>query len=1079
MAFPEDKDRVISAEFLRALVTKSITKLRDHRGSVRIANAIINEPIELKGQEVIDGVCLVGCHFTEKVDFSGSYFHKDLVLSFNTFKAVNFSRMKTDGAVFFRRTTFEELADFRFMEIGLNLEAQEVQFTSKNQKVSFYGIQVGKTANFSNALFLGPVEFTYANIKECFELPNAWFMKEARFGGIEVKSRVCFQNAFFDGAMDFLKAKIGGDLIASKSKFNKSEHQVSFRNIQIGGFAHFIDVIFKGPADFGAMIVVKGLSFRNAVFENRMSMSLTKIGGQLIVNGAQFMGEYPIEFNGIQVELGAGFDNTVFKGPVSFANSKIKYILQGNDIRFEGVDHLVNFFNIEVATHLVMKRALFMGPVSFKRATIGGNFEVSEAHFKDLEKGAMFQGTKVGQSVYFRDKVTFCGPVDFGHMEIKGNMEMPQAQFKRQAKFNDIKVGRLFLLDGGIFEGHASFNYSEIGANFAANHVRFKSPGKSAEFINAKIGINFLLNNAECAGSVYFTQTEVLGNFEARGIRFIDLKADDSLEMDSSSFIAVLGMNDLRVGRHLYLDGEARLKEVLLRRAHIGGQLSFSNSIVTGKLDMNAIHIVGGFFLQNAWLFDEVNLVKGVIEGPIELRDTTFGDRLDLNGTHVYGSFFMLNIVALKKVILTSADVDDQVAIIGCDFRDELNLQGIKVGGLLIRDSAIVDKVDIARSFIERSFHISNTKFVSELSMPELHVGLSLFIDNESNLRDVNLSGAHIGGQLVIRTSTFSDKLTMQSVDVVNSLVFDNAKLLEVDLLNAKIGNSISISGSEFSGEVDMYGIKVGSALFIQEEAKFAKKVDIVFARIGQIHIANSSLATLDLTGTHVDKEFTLGTPKEGLVTWNPGSTLRLNNTHVGALCDQEDCWPSMIDLNGFIYSDVRGYPDTGAKSLVERDLNTLKGWLHKQDKYSPQPYSQLASVLRSAGYKRKSNHILYAAKEREREDSSFPRRLGLEVLKWSIGYGIGIGYFISLIWVILFVRLGVGFLRWSGYDKNHGIPLGHWYSLDMLLPIIRLRERHYEIDLRQPARGYFYIHKIIGYLLAFVIVAGLSGLIK
>ena len=61
---------------------------------------------------------------------------------------------------------------------------------------------------------------------------------------------------------------------------------------------------------------------------------------------------------------------------------------------------------------------------------------------------------------------------------------------------------------------------------------------------------------------------------------------------------------------------------------------------------------------------------------------------------------------------------------------------------------------------------------------------------------------------------------------------------------------------------------------------------------------------------------------------------------------------------------------------------------------------------------------------------------------------------------------------------------LGSWsdkivFSMDTLLPIIRLREKNYHIDLRGGLAYYFYFHKIIGYVLASFLIAGLSGLTK
>jgi hypothetical protein len=48
-----------------------------------------------------------------------------------------------------------------------------------------------------------------------------------------------------------------------------------------------------------------------------------------------------------------------------------------------------------------------------------------------------------------------------------------------------------------------------------------------------------------------------------------------------------------------------------------------------------------------------------------------------------------------------------------------------------------------------------------------------------------------------------------------------------------------------------------------------------------------------------------------------------------------------------------------------------------------------------------------------------------------------------------------------------------------MLLPLIRLREKHYDVHLEEePQRVYFYFHKLLGYLIGFYLVAGLSGAI-
>lgn len=62
---------------------------------------------------------------------------------------------------------------------------------------------------------------------------------------------------------------------------------------------------------------------------------------------------------------------------------------------------------------------------------------------------------------------------------------------------------------------------------------------------------------------------------------------------------------------------------------------------------------------------------------------------------------------------------------------------------------------------------------------------------------------------------------------------------------------------------------------------------------------------------------------------------------------------------------------------------------------------------------------------------------------------------------------------------KTYQEPFLAFYSLDLLLPIIELHKPHYDIVLDGVARYYFAFHKLMGYVLASFLVAGLAGLTK
>lgn len=61
------------------------------------------------------------------------------------------------------------------------------------------------------------------------------------------------------------------------------------------------------------------------------------------------------------------------------------------------------------------------------------------------------------------------------------------------------------------------------------------------------------------------------------------------------------------------------------------------------------------------------------------------------------------------------------------------------------------------------------------------------------------------------------------------------------------------------------------------------------------------------------------------------------------------------------------------------------------------------------------------------------------------------------MFWAIGLVIVGTLVMRVSGEGPRNGTPISVIYGFDMLLPIIRLRDKHYEIDLQSWANYYFY----------------------
>ena len=165
--------------------------------------------------------------------------------------------------------------------------------------------------------------------------------------------------------------------------------------------------------------------------------------------------------------------------------------------------------------------------------------------------------------------------------------------------------------------------------------------------------------------------------------------------------------------------------------------------------------------------------------------------------------------------------------------------------------------------------------------------------------------------------------------------------------------------------------------------------------------------------------------------------------------------------------------PEGGSESFLS--------WLERDRTYSPQPYRQLSTVLRNAGHPRVADSILFESRVRQRSEAN-PKEIdwwGLWALQLTIGYGYGLGYFLVLFWVLGITLAGwlVLALKVNLQRGQHQEKLGFWYSFDMLLPIVRLRQLHSDIDIDGWPRWYFFFHQMVGYVLTFFVIAGLTGL--
>jgi urease beta subunit len=519
-----------------------------------------------------------------------------------------------------------------------------------------------------------------------------------------------------------------------------------------------------------------------------------------------------------------------------------------------------------------------------------------------------------------------------------------------------------------------------------------------------------------------------------KGANLLRLKSEYSLDLDGSSF-RMLNLNAARLLR-LSLRNAVLGGEVNLAVAHVAGNIQLNGSKFTGAVDFSGMQ-VGGFLLME----------KGTELQSLNLATTDIGKNLEISGSKVTGTLNM-NELHVGGVLLLNESEFGEINLSNAHVEANLRFAGSRAHG-----------VHLAIAQVDKNLQFDRTTVSGDTDMGGIRIGGFLLVRYETTLAKVNLLNAKVEKEIEIGNATISGELEMNRVQVGGLVTIHQSALKGLALRNAQLGQ-LQLVTSKVDGPFDCSGMDVGGEGSLQR-SEFLAEVRCPGARIkGDAALDEASFhKDVDLTKAEIDGALQLEHTE-----WANDAVLELANAKLGFI-DLAEAWPKHLELDGLSYRSV-DHPER------------YMAWFARLERFAPQPYDQLASVVRSAGDDDLATGIRYAGRERERHEQT--SWIGWGILLALQGF-IGFGYYPlrALIWVAVFVVLGAIVLRVTGEGRRNQMPWGVSYSFDLLLPIIRLRDSHYEIDLKAPARYYFYFHKIMGYLLASFLIAGVSGLTK
>lgn len=547
--------------------------------------------------------------------------------------------------------------------------------------------------------------------------------------------------------------------------------------------------------------------------------------------------------------------------------------------------------------------------------------------------------------------------------------------------------------------------------------------------------------------------------------------------------------------------------------------------VLTGKfvqalVESNQFDAPGyaGISIDGVEISEDLQLFRLQINNTVSITNSKFLGIVDLGYTSTTHNLDFSGSSFLKRLCLTGFS-STQSIFINKSLQSDYNKDRQKLGCYGTTDQSSYISLNFAR--IDGIVSIKEVKG-SRLSAVSARVGQFLEIA-ESSFQSIDLQGLS-GGELDIVNSSVGspegcNKSTLNVIRITGAVYLSRASFYcGLIMSGAYVGSGLSLLGTDIAS-LDLTGTTISGDLEIgpvrTEDGKIrlvrwptsSKGSEVVpqvildHASANVLRVALESWPGLDDRKDEQDKveikQCILQQPKQKTL-------LNLFYSTLSAFWDWVRFGTPTNSYSRFVVSDFQfkafGLPtncrtgDSISDTIfVETNLNVNIGavetWLTAAQ-FSPSEFDWVQRLLLSSGDANHARRIAYLK-------SSITEGLSWnQIVTWPIAISqaasrllIGYGYclYASAIWAFLLLALGSWiFSRIPAaciLDKKYGLP-GQFkdvsafaYSFDMLLPVIKLREKHYELEIGGWQRQYFYFHKIMGYVIGLFIVGGLTGL--
>ncbi len=250
--FPDENDHVVSASFLKQLLTNNIAGAKIPAAGIQLLNAVVSDKLDLTNEKIPFSTRFDNCKFKESVVFRDAVFTSNLLLNGASFEGpADFVSTIIGGNFDANQTVFNGPTQFYKATVKQNFEADGASFNDADTEANFEGIKVSGYIFLRQATFKGLVRFYRANVSDNLQLNEAHFLKSADFRSMVIKGHAIFRGTTLEAPVSFFGTKVNGNFETDGAHFNGAEFSelksdgVGFPQTTVQGTVSIDDMNFQ------------------------------------------------------------------------------------------------------------------------------------------------------------------------------------------------------------------------------------------------------------------------------------------------------------------------------------------------------------------------------------------------------------------------------------------------------------------------------------------------------------------------------------------------------------------------------------------------------------------------------------------------------------------------------------------------------------------------------------------------------------------------------------------------------------------------------------------------------------------